>query len=74
MKSSEELRQIYRRSLQNMHEWLDDSPLRFDEKLGIIDAWQEELRAFYVSNGHCFACDRPLEACACQEPLDLSVQ
>ena len=53
VKNTEELTVIYRRSLENMRQWLGDSPLRFDMKLGIIDAWQEELRLFFKENGHC---------------------
>ena len=74
VKSSEELTQIYRRSLQNMREWMGSSPLRFDEKLGIIDAWQEELRIFYRENGHCYACGEQLDGCLCSEPLEGWVQ
>ena len=73
MKTTRELVLIYRRSFENMREWLQDSPLRADERLGIIDAWQEELRRFYRENGHCFACDRTLDTCTCVEPLDGSV-
>jgi hypothetical protein len=74
VKSSEELTQIYRRSLQNMREWMGDSPLRFDEKLGIIDAWQEEMRIFFRENGHCYACGEQLDGCLCHEPLEGWVQ
>ena len=73
-KSTEELMLIYRRSLENMKEWMQDSPLRLDEKLGIIDAWLEELRAFYREHNHCFGCEQPLDQCTCEEPLDESVQ
>jgi hypothetical protein len=73
-KTSEDLMKIYRRSLENMREWLRTSSLRFDEKLGIIDAWQEELRAFYREHGHCYGCDHPLDACLCSEPVEGSVQ
>ncbi|NIV39556.1 MAG: hypothetical protein GWN58_62150 [Anaerolineae bacterium] len=74
MKSRDELNTIYVRSLENMRLWLSDSPLRFDEKLGIIDAWQEELRLFYKEHGHCFACCQLLDACLCAEPLEGTVQ
>ena len=70
LKSTEDLMRIYRQSLKNMKEWLRDSPMRLDEKLGILDAWQEELKAFYRQHGHCFACDQPLPNCRCEEPLD----
>ena len=73
-KSTEELMRIYRRSLENMREWLQDSPLRLDERLSIIDAWLEELRAFYREHNHCFACEQPLDHCTCEEPLDGSLQ
>ncbi|MFQ5766727.1 MAG: hypothetical protein ACE5ID_01905 [Acidobacteriota bacterium] len=69
-KTAEDLMRIYRHSLANMKEWLADSPLRLDEKLGIIDAWQEELRAFYREHGHCYGCDEPLDQCTCEEPLE----
>ena len=73
-KSTEELVRIYRHSLENMKEWMQDSPLRLDEKLGIIDAWLEEFRAFYRQHEHCFGCEQPLDHCTCEEPLDGSVQ
>ena len=73
-KSTEELMHIYRRSLRNMKEWMHDSSLGLDEKLGIIDAWLEELRVFYREHGHCFGCEQPLDECTCEEPLDGSVQ
>ena len=72
-KSTEELMRIYRRSLENMRRWLHESSLRLDEKLGIIDAWQEELRVFYRQHGHCFGCDQPLDSCRCEEPLEGSL-
>ena len=74
VKNTEELTVIYRRSLENMRQWLGDSPLRFDMKLGIIDAWQEELRLFFKENGHCYACSSPLDGCLCAEPLEGTVQ
>ena len=73
-KTTEELMRIYRLSLENMREWLRGSPLRLDEKLGIVDAWQEDLRLFYREHGHCFACDQPLDHCTCEEPLEGSLQ
>lgn len=74
VKNSEELALIYRRSLDNMRSWMSDSPLRVDEKLGIIDAWQEELRLFFRENGHCYACCEQLDSCLCHEPLEGWVQ
>ena len=73
-RKAQDLMKIYRRSLANMRDWLQDSPLRFDEKLGIIDAWQEELRAFYKEHGYCYACDRLFDECQCDEPLEGSLQ
>ena len=72
-KTSEELREIYRRSLENMRDWLRDSSLRADERAGVVDAWQEDLRAFFRDHGHCFSCERPLDHCTCSEPLEGSV-
>ena len=65
---------VYKRSLENMKDWLRDSPLRLDERLGIVDAWQEELKAFYKQHDHCFACDHVLDDCRCAEPLEGSLQ
>jgi len=39
------------------------------EKMGFIDAWQEEMADFFARNGFCFACNRPLQRCECAEPL-----
>ncbi|MFQ5671105.1 MAG: hypothetical protein ACE5HD_11400 [Acidobacteriota bacterium] len=72
-KTTAEIMSIYRQSLENMREWLESSTLRLDEKLGILDAWQEELRAFYREHGHCYGCDRPLDDCSCSEPLGESL-
>jgi len=39
------------------------------EKMGFIDAWQEEMAEFFARHGYCFACNRVLERCECAEPL-----
>jgi hypothetical protein len=39
------------------------------EKVGFIDAWQEEMADFFAEHGYCFACNRRLERCSCEEPL-----
>ena len=57
----------YHRSLENMKSWLNDAPLSSVERIGIIDAWQDEMREFFAENGYCFACNRRLERCRCEE-------
>lgn len=63
------LRQAYHNSLSNMRGWLGDanvsSHLTALDRLSILDAWQQEMIEFFERNGHCFACSRRLERCAC---------
>lgn len=64
-----DLLQDYHRSLRNMHAWLDEAGLDEVERVGIADAWQAEMRAWFRAHGFCFGCNRPLERCDCdQEP------
>ena len=64
-----ELLSEYHRSLDTMRSWLVGSPLDDVERVGIVDAWQEEMRQYFERNGFCFACNRPLPRCRCEEPL-----
>ena len=59
----------YHTSLDNMRDWLHDSSLDEVERMGIIDAWQEEMRQYFKKHGFCFACNRPLSRCRCVEAL-----
>ena len=64
-----ELLSEYHRSLDNMKGWLQEYPLDESERIGIVDAWQQEMKDYFQTNGFCFACNRPLTRCRCEEPL-----
>jgi hypothetical protein len=55
----------YHASLDNMRNWLREAELSELERVAIADAWQSEMREWFRSNGHCFACNRALERCGC---------
>jgi hypothetical protein len=67
----------YHRSLENMRTWLQERPpesLPADpaedvERIGLVDAWQEEMKDYFRTHGFCFACNRPVSRCRCEEPL-----
>jgi hypothetical protein len=59
----------YHRSLANMKAWLAESTLDDVERVGIVDAWQEEMKDYFRRHGYCFACNRSLPRCRCEEPL-----
>lgn len=59
----------YHRSLDNMRNWIRDLPLPQEEWMGMVDAWQQEMEAYFRRNGYCFACNRPLDRCRCEDPL-----
>jgi hypothetical protein len=61
-----ELLSAYHRSLETMKAWLDEAELAEAERMGIADAWQAEMSAWFRSNGFCFACNRPLDRCSCE--------
>jgi hypothetical protein len=63
-----EILQIYHQSRENIRVLLDMSAMADYEKMGFIDAWQEEMAEFFARNGYCFACNRTLERCGCTEP------
>ncbi|PYS96597.1 MAG: hypothetical protein DMF50_03920 [Acidobacteria bacterium] len=64
-----ELLRVYHRSRENIRVLLDMSDMALYEKMGFIDAWQEEMAEFFAQNGYCFACNRLLDRCGCEEPL-----
>jgi hypothetical protein len=65
-----ELLQVYNRSRENIRLLMAMSGMSDYEKVGFIDAWQEEMADYFGQNGYCFACNRPIERCGCEEPLD----
>ncbi len=64
-----ELLRVYHQSRENIRLLLEMSDMADYEKMGFIDAWQEEMADFFARNGFCFACNRPLQRCECAEPL-----
>jgi len=64
-----ELLSDYHKSLENMKSWLGDLPLDDVERVGLVDAWQEEMKDYFRRHGFCFACNKPLSRCSCEEPL-----
>jgi uncharacterized protein YjiS (DUF1127 family) len=64
-----ELLRAYHESRENIRALVDMSRMSDYEKVGFIDAWQEEMADFFADNGYCFACNRQLERCGCEEPL-----
>ena len=64
-----ELLKAYHESRENIRTLVDMSRMSDYEKVGFIDAWQEEMADFFAENGYCFACNRRLERCGCEDPL-----
>ncbi len=64
-----ELLRIYHQSRENIRLLLEMSDMADYERMGFIDAWQEEMADFFARNGYCFACNRVLDRCECAEPL-----
>jgi len=48
-----------------MRAWLDEADLPDVERIGIADAWQAEMAAWFRQHGYCFGCNRPLDRCDC---------
>jgi len=69
-----ELLQVYNRSRENIRLLVGMSSMADYEKVGFIDAWQEEMAAYFERYGYCFACNRLLDRCSCEEPLNPSVR
>jgi len=63
------LLRAYHESRENIRLLLDMSGMGDYEKMGFIDAWQEEMADFFARHGYCFACNRRLERCECEEPI-----
>jgi len=63
------LLQTYNHSRENIRLLIDLSGMSDYEKIGFIDAWQEEMADFFARNGFCFACNRLIEQCDCEEPI-----
>jgi len=64
-----DLLRVYHESRDNIRLLLDLSRMNDYEKVGFIDAWQEEMAEYFAQNGYCFACNRELARCDCEEPL-----
>ena len=59
----------YHRSRENIRLLINMTDMSDYEKIGFIDAWQEEMADYFASNGYCFACNRPFARCDCVEPI-----
>jgi hypothetical protein len=68
-----DLLRAYHESRENIRLLLEMSDMADYEKMGFIDAWQEEMADFFALHGFCFACNRKLDRCGCAEPLRPSV-
>jgi hypothetical protein len=64
-----ELLRVYNQSRENIRLLMDMSPMADFEKVGFIDAWQTEMADYFERHGYCFACNRTIVRCACEEPL-----
>jgi len=64
-----ELLRIYHRSRENIRLLLSLSDMTDYEKIGFVDAWQEEMADFFARNGYCFACNHLLARCDCEDPI-----
>ncbi len=64
-----EILRVYHQSRENIRVLLEMSSMSDYERMGFIDAWQEEMADFFARNGYCFACNRALERCDCAEPI-----
>ncbi len=59
----------YHRSRENIRLLLGMTDMSDYEKVGFIDAWQEEMADYFASHGYCFACNMPFGRCGCDEPI-----
>ncbi|HEU4401088.1 MAG TPA: hypothetical protein VFT43_03205 [Candidatus Polarisedimenticolia bacterium] len=64
-----DLLRAYHESRENIRLLLEISGMTSYEKVGFIDAWQEEMADYFAFHGYCFACNRPLKRCECEEPI-----
>ncbi len=67
-----DLLRSYHRSRENIRLLIDMTDMSDYEKVGFIDACQEEMADFFADHGYCFACNRRLERCDCEEPIRTS--
>ncbi len=68
-----ELLQTYHRSRENIRLLVGLSRMTDYEKVGFIDAWQDEMAGYFADHGYCFACNRVLDRCACEEPINPTI-
>ena len=64
-----ELLREYNRSRENIRLLLSMSEMPDYQKVGFIDAWQEEMVDYFARSGYCFACNRELGRCNCEDPI-----
>ncbi len=64
-----DLLRAYHDSRENIRLLIEMSGMTDYEKVGFIDAWQEEMADYFEQNGYCFACNRALPRCECEEPI-----
>lgn len=64
-----ELLRNYHRSRENIRLLLEMSDMADYEKMGFVDAWQEEMADYFARQGYCFACNHELRRCRCEEPI-----
>jgi hypothetical protein len=69
-----DLLRAYHESRENIRLLLDLSDMGDYEKMGFIDAWQEEMADFFARHDYCFACNRRLGRCQCEEPIRTSAR
>ena len=62
-----ELLRAYHASRENVRVLLEMSAMSDYEKVGFIDAWQEEMADFFAENGYCFACNKRVGRCTCPD-------
>jgi hypothetical protein len=64
-----ELLRNYHQSRENIRLLMEMSGMTDYEKVGFIDAWQEEMADYFARHGYCFACNQRLRRCRCAEPI-----
>ncbi len=62
-----ELLTEYHRRLDVMKATLDRSGCDAVERIGIADAFQSDMQEWFQENGFCFACNRALTRCCCEQ-------
>ncbi len=64
-----ELLRVYHESRENIRLLIEMSGMTDYQKVGFIDAWQEEMADYFARHGYCFACNQRLRRCRCAEPI-----